>query len=109
MAAFEELAETLAGVTDATSMNEARRRLKNRAEVFATIARKARGLGDPSLQVKEQLREEGQKLENSFNKVRQEVARMVALPGGREYLAQFPSLGGLVPEEPGSPMNPGGR
>ena len=86
VAALEETADVLKTVKDASSMAGAREKLQERQSHSASIAARAKGLGAPSAEMREKLRDEYGKMELALARLQTEIRRVRALPGGAAFL-----------------------
>ena len=86
IAAWEETTEILKTVKDEASMARAREKLQERQSQAASIAERAKGLGTPSTEMREKLRDEYGKMEVALARLQTEVRRVRALPGGAAFL-----------------------
>jgi hypothetical protein len=93
VAAHKELNAILAGVKDTTSMDEARKKLQARAAHFQQLADEASKLDRIlSPEVVEQIGKEMPALDSVLNSNRDEMRRIQALPGGRDFLEDLEHL-----------------
>ena len=88
-AAWNEVADTLAGITDEKSMAAAKEELKAKLQKHATMAQKAKALGQPSDAVRRQLEGSHLPLQRAVQRVQEQVGNVRKLPGGDEFLKQF--------------------
>ena len=85
--AQEDLAALLSTVTDKASMEASRASLRRLYEHFDELSQQALKLPKPSAAVQERLIEEwGSKLEASMTSLREQRARICALPGGEAFM-----------------------
>lgn len=84
--AFNETADILKTVTNEASMEAARAKLTELEIRFASISARAKGLGPPTEDVREALRDDYSGLELALTRLRSEVSRVRSLPGGAAFL-----------------------
>ena len=99
IAAYEEVVQVLAGVSDGASMQAAAQKLADRGEAIEETVRKARRLGPPSQEVIARMRPETEKLIALRKEYDSQVGRIIDLPGGKEFLTRMniPGLPGAAP------------
>jgi hypothetical protein len=99
-----EKAQILKTVKDDGSMKEARSRLDKLALRAEEVARRAKALGEPSVEVRQKLEDEfAGRLQQALNQTRAEIRRIQDLPGGPDFLQQNGLSSG---ESPRLPIHP---
>lgn len=93
IAAYEEVESILAGVTDAASMQAAAPKLAERGDAIEATTEKARRLGRPTPDVMERIRPDIEKLAALRGRYDSQVRRIVALPGGADFLTKIKESG----------------
>lgn len=91
-AAWQEMADILATVTDEKTMAEAQATLKGRSQKYEAIAKKANALPKPPpAAVLQRLEEDRVIMRQTVERLQDEVKRVRKLDGGEEFLTQFES------------------
>jgi hypothetical protein len=86
---MERMTATLAGVKDDATAEAARPELKKAAEQFAAVRKKAEKLDQPTPEDRKKIVAAYQKkMAEAVARLKQEVARVQAVPGGRDALAE---------------------
>ena len=84
--AMEETVGILGTVTDKASMATARAELNKRRESQEALSRRAKQLKPPTPEIMGQVQEDAAKLQQAFERYREQIRRINALPGGEEFL-----------------------
>src|SRR4051812_34723557 len=87
--ALDELAEVLSRIEDDKGMAAAKAELSTRFSRYDQIAGRARELPPPSDETRRKLEDDGAALRNAVERVRGQIRRVQALPGGEAFFQQF--------------------
>ena len=89
--AWKEMADILTTVKDDKSLAEAKAALEERVGNYEAISRKARSMPPPSREAVRKLAEEKYLMERTVQRLNDEVRRVQAMPGGKEFFKHFES------------------